>query len=103
LNSDERRHDMDNKNKALILVIVVLSLALLYWSVSASTKSGAPAVKEPTEKEAVTNIPEHSEESFKSAQEAESPDDPCAAPEGYTEDAWKEHMGHHPGMYKDCL
>ncbi len=94
---------MDNKNKALILGVVVLSLALLYLSVSASTKRGAPAVQEPAEKVAVTSIPQHSEENFESAQEAESPEDPCAAPEGYTEDAWREHMGHHPDMYKECL
>jgi hypothetical protein len=94
---------MDKKNKALILGVVVFSLALLYWSVSASTKNASPTVKELSEKETITSIPDHTNESFKMAQEAESPEDPCATPEGYTEDAWKEHMSHHPSMYNKCL
>jgi hypothetical protein len=94
---------MDNKNKALIIGVVVLSMLLLYWSVNASNKSGIPVVLEPPEKEAITSITEHSEDSFKKAQEAESIEDPCAAPEGYTEESWREHMGHHPANYKDCL
>ena len=27
----------------------------------------------------------------------------CNPAPGYTEEAWKEHMGHHPNIYKDCL
>ena len=31
--------------------------------------------------------------------------DKCDPPAGsaYTEASWKEHMGHHPNIYKECL
>ncbi len=29
--------------------------------------------------------------------------DKCATPPGYTDDAWREHMSHHPDRYKECL
>ena len=34
---------------------------------------------------------------------AEDKLDKCKTPAGYTEQEWKEHMGHHPNIYKDCL
>ena len=30
-------------------------------------------------------------------------DNKCATPSGYTDEAWREHMGHHPDQYKECL
>ncbi len=27
----------------------------------------------------------------------------CAAPAGYTQEQWTEHMGHHPEQYAECL
>jgi len=27
----------------------------------------------------------------------------CDPQPGYTEAEWREHMGHHPNIYKDCL
>lgn len=29
--------------------------------------------------------------------------DKCTPPVGQTEEAWQEHMSHHPEMYKECL
>ena len=29
--------------------------------------------------------------------------DKCKAPEGYTQDEWNQHMGHHTDQYKECL
>lgn len=29
--------------------------------------------------------------------------DKCKPQQGYTEEAWREHMGHHPDIYKECL
>ena len=29
--------------------------------------------------------------------------DICKPGSGYTEESWREHMGHHPDIYKDCL
>lgn len=30
-------------------------------------------------------------------------EDKCAPGPGYTEESWREHMSHHPSMYKECL
>ncbi len=29
--------------------------------------------------------------------------DKCKPEQGYTEESWREHMGHHPEIYKECL
>ena len=29
--------------------------------------------------------------------------DKCAPAPGYTEQEWKEHMSHHPSLYRECL
>lgn len=41
--------------------------------------------------------------SYQKAFSAEDPSDICATPSGYTDADWKEHMGHHPDRYKECL
>ena len=35
----------------------------------------------------------------------ESVEDKCSPPVGggYTEESWREHMSHHPNIYKECL
>lgn len=33
----------------------------------------------------------------------ETNEDICEPEQGYTEESWKEHMGHHPNIYKECL
>lgn len=30
-------------------------------------------------------------------------DDKCSPGPGYTEEKWREHMSHHPKIYKECL
>lgn len=32
-----------------------------------------------------------------------SVEDKCKPGSGYTEESWKEHMSHHPDIYKECL
>jgi len=27
----------------------------------------------------------------------------CKPASGYTEESWREHMSHHPSIYKECL
>lgn len=27
----------------------------------------------------------------------------CKPQPGYTEESWREHMGHHPNIYRECL
>ncbi len=34
---------------------------------------------------------------------AENQADKCKTPAGYTDKEWKEHMGHHPDRYAECL
>jgi len=34
---------------------------------------------------------------------SENREDKCSAPEGTSEESWKEHMSHHPNIYKECL
>lgn len=29
--------------------------------------------------------------------------DKCRPQQGYTEESWREHMGHHSDIYKECL
>jgi hypothetical protein len=29
--------------------------------------------------------------------------DKCSPAPGYTEESWREHMGHHPEIYRECL
>lgn len=29
--------------------------------------------------------------------------DKCKPAQGYSEQEWEEHMGHHPDIYKECL
>lgn len=89
---------MENKSKLILSGLIILSLFLLYWSFNAPIK-GSKALSD----KSISEISEHSEESFKKALESEIEENPCATPEGYTDDAWIEHMGHHPNQYKDCL
>lgn len=32
-----------------------------------------------------------------------SVEDKCSPAQGYTEESWREHMGHHPDIYRECL
>ena len=41
--------------------------------------------------------------SYQKAIAAQDPLDKCKTPQGYTDESWKEHMGHHPDMYKECF
>ncbi len=30
-------------------------------------------------------------------------EDKCSPPAGYEEEDWREHMSHHPDIYRECL
>jgi len=53
-------------------------------------------------KKTSSNIDYNSAE-FNKALAAQDPLDKCKTPAGYTDESWREHMGHHPDMYKECL
>ena len=40
---------------------------------------------------------------YNRAIQSQNPLDKCATPAGYTDAEWKQHMGHHPDQYKECL
>lgn len=40
---------------------------------------------------------------FGSIGPVKSGEDKCKPERGYTEESWREHMGHHPDIYKECL
>ncbi|MBS3060469.1 MAG: hypothetical protein J4432_03085 [DPANN group archaeon] len=95
---------MNEKVNALVPVLLIgLGLATLIYSVmgfsNQTSSNQAPA--------ATVNIgQEHSKEAFAQAVAAQAPQGDfgkCATPEGYSDDDWKTHMGHHPDLYKECL
>ena len=45
----------------------------------------------------------HTDARFQTAISAQNSDDKCATPSGYTDEQWREHMGHHPDLYRECL
>ncbi|HKZ49700.1 MAG TPA: hypothetical protein VJ110_01725 [Candidatus Nanoarchaeia archaeon] len=45
----------------------------------------------------------YGDERFQAALAAQNPNDKCSTPDGYTDEQWREHMGHHPGLYRECL
>jgi len=49
-----------------------------------------------------TLTPQYSQVDYTRALQAELPDK-CATPAGYTDEAWRQHMGHHPDRYAECL
>jgi len=49
-----------------------------------------------------TFVPQYSQADYRKALTAELPDK-CATPAGYTDESWRQHMGHHPDRYAECL
>lgn len=40
---------------------------------------------------------------YNKAMQSENKENICATPQGYTDQEWREHMGHHPDIFKECL
>ena len=80
---------MDIEKIALYIILGVLVLALAL-SVFAMINQNGNNIK---------NTPQN----YQKAVAAQNPNDICATPEGYSDDEWKEHMGHHSDQYKECL
>lgn len=77
---------------AAIGVIVVALLALNAYAFLRPGSNGSGG-----------NAVEKTAENFNAFKAAENPADKCATPAGYTDERWKEHMGHHPEQYAECL
>ncbi len=67
-------------------VLLFLALTILAW--------GAMSLADNT----YANTPGN----FRKAMSSELPDK-CETPAGYTDEQWREHMGHHPDLYAECL
>lgn len=76
------------QKKVVYAAIILAVVAIIALNVYAFTKPGKV---------------EKTVENFASAKAAENPTDKCATPDGYTDEQWKEHMGHHPDIYGECL
>ena len=74
-----------------ILLVVVVAGALI--AASAMAYSYLPAQGSQAQ---------YTQQQFQKALASELPDK-CATPAGYSDQDWKEHMGHHPDLYKECL
>jgi len=40
---------------------------------------------------------------YQKAISSQNPSDICATPAGYTDEAWRTHMSHHPDAYSQCF
>ncbi|PIN85114.1 MAG: hypothetical protein COV47_03855 [Candidatus Diapherotrites archaeon CG11_big_fil_rev_8_21_14_0_20_37_9] len=80
---------------AVIALIVIAGIALLG---SAILTLGETPEKIELQKPALQNTPENFQQ-FASAEL----EDKCAVPPGQDPEKWKEHLGHHPDLYAECL
>lgn len=72
---------MTDKTSVIILIVAIVIFSLIIYSLI-NSRFG-------------TN--------YQSAIASENPLDKCKTPQGYTDQEWREHMGHHPDKYRECL
>lgn len=87
---------MDNKINLVLLAVLLIGVVFVAWA-GYTILSG-----ELSEGTALTSF-EHSEERYPQFMQNESTNDKCAAPPGYSEESWRQHMSHHPDRYAECL
>lgn len=75
--------------KLEIALGALIGIGLLLVAMSFLTWYGAPALAKTSE----------NYQKFASAELA----DKCKTPPGYSDADWRQHMGHHPDQYKECL
>ncbi len=71
---------------ALFMGAILIGVMVLYFSVT------SPSGK-------LENTPQN----FAQLVANENPEDTCAVPPGTDPAQWKEHLGHHPDRYAQCL
>ena len=80
---------------AIVLVMVVVGVGLFTASITGFGKQNQ-----------ISNYQgqtiQNNSANFQKFAEAELPDK-CKTPPGYTDADWKEHLGHHPDRYAECL
>ncbi len=70
----------ENTERMILVVVLVVLVAVLFFSLFSN----------------------YGINYFK-AMSSENTNNICAVPEGYTQEQWEQHMGHHPDRYKECL
>lgn len=78
-------------DKIIQVSIVLLAVGGLAWSLTSFLT-----------KQQTTSSIENNSSNYRQALSAEL-SDKCQTPGGYTDQAWQEHMSHHPDRYKECL
>ncbi|OGI15580.1 hypothetical protein A3K63_01535 [Candidatus Micrarchaeota archaeon RBG_16_49_10] len=78
----KKRNNVNNKIFYILILAVAILLVWVVYNLYQSVYFG-------------TN--------YDKALNSETPGDICATPPGYTNEQWREHMGHHPDRYKECL
>ncbi len=91
---------MDKTEKITYIILVVLAVAALGFTVYSAFFVGGNSGTTGTSQIGTTTL---GSSAYNKAIAAENPEDKCAVPQGYDEQSWKEHMGHHPDRYKECL
>lgn len=73
-------------NEAFLYISLAIVFIVMVWSI-------------------VTVIaqPQYSQSDYQKALKAENSSNPCATPQGYTDEQWRTHMSHHPDRYAQCL
>ena len=82
------------ENKEMLLYGALLVAVLL----AAFTAYNLLAPQQPAPAQTIQNT----QQNYQAALASELPDK-CKAPPGYTDESWREHMGHHPDRYAECL
>ena len=72
-------------DQIILYVVMVILIAVLVWSIFSLTQKN------------------YFGSDYNKAMQSENKENICATPEGYTDVEWREHMGHHPDIYKECL
>ena len=75
----------ENALLVLLVLLVILSVAYMIYSLYGTNSEG-------------TN-----NQAYQKAIQAENRDDICTTPAGYSDEAWRTHMSHHPDRYRQCL
>ena len=80
---------------AVIALVVIAGIALLGTAV-------LNLGEEPQQTSATQVVLENNQQNFEQYTAAEL-SDKCAVPPGQDPEQWKQHLGHHPDLYAECL
>ena len=83
---------MGGENELALYALAIGALLLLAWSGLSMLSANAQQAG------TLQNTPEN----YARFVASELPDK-CKTPPGYTDEQWRQHWGHHPDQYKDCL